>query len=338
MAECLGETQSTLAFARRCMSVVNKGVVVNEAVTASAAELAAEVARLRRELAMLRSLREPGGSPGDACAGDARLSDALEVNAALEAKAEALEAALHLMRRERDSLDQELGAAAVVAAEGETAARTRADEAAAELVALRAKQADTEAFLLAMQGELKGLAAERDALSAALAEKSAALTDTEAAAQRLEGELGVAHAQLAAAVAERERRSLPATDPGLTEQISALEATAAALNKRHQQLLQRNNEVAAERDALRSRVQELECRASNAETVMAVGKEQVAALRAERQAQADESARLAERLACAEAERAELARRVGELGTEVENRRLSREVSERKEEASKCWP
>lgn len=49
-------------------------------------------------------------------------------------------------------------------------------------------------------------------------------------------------------------------------------------------------------------------------------------MRGEKQALAEEVQRLAERLAAAEAERSELQRRLGELSTEVDNRRASSEV------------
>lgn len=84
-AACLHETASTLKFAARAKQVRNRAVV-NEDVSQSAVDMAAELQRLRQEVAMLRSLQttSPGGS-------SAELQQALAVNAELEGRLKHLE-------------------------------------------------------------------------------------------------------------------------------------------------------------------------------------------------------------------------------------------------------
>lgn len=91
-ASCLSETQNTLAFARRASSVRNK-VLLNENVTVSALELQLEVARLRREVAILRGLQDPGAD------GSSQLAEALQLIHALEDKVARLQEQLLAMRR-----------------------------------------------------------------------------------------------------------------------------------------------------------------------------------------------------------------------------------------------
>eukprot|EP00887_Chlorella_sp_A99_P006286 scaffold3.g6286.t1 len=311
---CLSETQNSLAFARRAKSVVNRAVV-NEQSCLSAHELQEEVVRLRRELAMLRGLREGGGGAGGS---NTELAEALRCNQALEEKVERLQEQLQALRRERDSLDTELGQQAVAASEVGVAAEAAAEEAQAACQMLEVQLADRAAFLEAMQGELRDLRAERDAGLVALAEKSRQLAEQEAATQRLEGEGAVLRAQLQAAAEAGAPRGGEGERDGIAAQISALEATAAALNQRHAQLLQRTEEIAEERDALKQRVQGLESRAGKADRTMATSKEELAFLRTTAQ-------RMSEGTAAPEVEKQVLAKRVEELGQELENAQQAHE-------------
>jgi kinesin family protein 15 len=74
---CFSETASTLKFAHRAKQIKNQAVK-NEDVSQSAVEMAAELARLRQEVAMLRSLAGSGKAGGD------ELQQALSLNAQLE--------------------------------------------------------------------------------------------------------------------------------------------------------------------------------------------------------------------------------------------------------------
>lgn len=169
--------------------------------------------------------------------------------------------------RKRDSLDTELGQQAAAAAEEGTVFKARAEEVMAQLQELSRQHADQRAFLDAQQVELKGLTVERDGLQAALQATSKHLTERGAAVERLEGEVAVLRAQVEA----KEGGLADEAVPEIATQISAMEATVAALNEHQQKLLRRNEELAVERDSLQQRVQDLECRASNAETGVLLG-------------------------------------------------------------------
>ena len=85
-ASCFCETGSTLRFAHRAKQIKNRAVV-NEDRSQSAVEMAAELARLRQQVAVLLGAAAAGGSDGGGGGGD----DWLAVNAQLEERCQHLQ-------------------------------------------------------------------------------------------------------------------------------------------------------------------------------------------------------------------------------------------------------
>ena len=94
-ASCASETASTLKFAQRAKQIKNQPIV-NEDVSQSAVEMAAELQRLRHEVAMLRSLQASAGSSSGTAGG---LEAVLEANAQLEARSQHLQEQLARLRQ-----------------------------------------------------------------------------------------------------------------------------------------------------------------------------------------------------------------------------------------------
>ena len=91
---CFGESLNTLRFAQRAKQIHNKAVV-NEDTSLSAVELAAEVQRLKKEVAVLRALQ--AAAPGAAAEGE--LAEALEMGRDAQARADGLQEQLGRVRR-----------------------------------------------------------------------------------------------------------------------------------------------------------------------------------------------------------------------------------------------
>jgi hypothetical protein len=88
-ASCFSETGSTLKFAHRAKQIKNRAVV-NEDRSQSAVEMAAELARLRQEVAVLLGAAAAAGSG----AGGGGSGDWLAVNAQLEERCQHLQGQL----------------------------------------------------------------------------------------------------------------------------------------------------------------------------------------------------------------------------------------------------
>jgi hypothetical protein len=93
-ASCFSETGSTLKFAHRAKQIKNRAVV-NEDRSQSAVEMAAELARLRQEVAVLLGAAAAAGSG----AGGGGSGDWLAVNAQLEERCQHLQGQLGRLRQ-----------------------------------------------------------------------------------------------------------------------------------------------------------------------------------------------------------------------------------------------
>lgn len=195
--------------------------MVNEGVSQSAADMQAELQRLRGEVAVLRRAVAGSGDGGGKGTDDsggkgssgaegtqagADLAAALGVNAELEAQLAAVQEQMGRLRRERDAHEAAAAAAHAqqqILEEAEGAAEARAAGLAAECQRLQVACAERESEAETLQGRLAGLEASEAAARERLEAAAGAAAQQATALEQAEGELEVARGQLRARSASR---------------------------------------------------------------------------------------------------------------------------------------